>query len=191
MEKDLSRDAPSGPQAVSQAIEDSPGKGRILFAAAVEKTKELWGEGAVEKATEEVCKRFDILLQRRFQEANDPQRGLLIFSEGRFDARAKIWVRGFHKRGTSWGAINNLADIPYFAAMKESRLLQAADLVAHAVWLLYERHDATLFRGLMTCFDQKDGVLHGLVHVRPTGSQPCDCPACYSRRTPFKCGPWT
>lgn len=143
----------------------------MLFAAAVEKTKEVWGERAVEKATEEVCRRFDILLQRHYHEVNDPQRGLLIFSEGRFDARAKIWVRGFHQRGTSWGAINNLADIPYFAAMKESRLLQAADIVAHATWLLFERRDASLVRGLMPCFDQKDGVLHGLVHVRTSASQ--------------------
>jgi tetraacyldisaccharide-1-P 4'-kinase len=44
---------------------------RVLFAA------------AVEKVTEEVCRRFDILLQRRFHNFNDAQRGLIIFSEGR------------------------------------------------------------------------------------------------------------
>ena len=105
-------------------------------------------------------------------------------------ARAKIWVRGFHERGTSWGAINNLADIPYFAAMKESRLLQIADIVAHAVWLLFERHDAPLVRRLLPCFDQKDGALHGLVHVRMSASQQCECPACYTRRVPWDFGPW-
>jgi hypothetical protein len=175
---------------LSSAIECSPAKGRVLFAAAVEKTKEVWGERAVEKATEEVCRRFDILLQRRFTDEGDPQRGLLIFSEGRFDARAKIWVRDFHQRGTSWGAINNLADIPYFAAMKESRLLQAADLVAHAVWLLYERHDSSLIKPLLRCFDAKDGVLHGLVHFRANQADQCDCPACHTRRHPSRFGPW-
>lgn len=186
--------APETRQAVLQeicsAIAMVPAKGRHLFAAAVEKTKEVWGERAVEKATEEICRRFDILLQRQYHEANDPQRGLLIFSEGRFDARAKIWVRGFHQRGTSWGAINNLADIPYFAAMKESRLLQAADFVSHAAWLLYERRDCSLLRDLLPCFDQKDGVLHGLVHLRPTSSDPCHCPPCHSRRIPGSYGPW-
>ncbi len=176
--------------AVCNAIANVPHKGRYLFAIAVEKTNEVWGERAVEKATEEICRRFDILLQRQFHGAGDAQRGLLIFSEGRFDARAKIWVRGFHQRGTSWGAINNLADIPYFAAMKESRLLQAADFVSHAIWLLYERRDASLARLLLPCFDQKDGILHGLVHVRAAPAHACDCPACQSRRKPRNFGPW-
>jgi hypothetical protein len=140
-----------------------------------------------------VCKRFDSRLQRLFLQPKtrkNPQRGLIIFSEGRFDARAKIWVRGFHQLGTSWGALNNLADIPYFAPMKESRLLQAADYVAHAVWILYERHDASLIRPLIQCFDCHDGVLQGLVHVRPDHAAPCDCPACFCLRSPGQFGPW-
>jgi len=123
--------------------------GLRLHAAVIEKDSELYGEHAVEAATEQVCKRFDTFLTRRYREHSDPQRGLLIFSEGRFDARAKLWVRGFRLRGTQWGSINNLADIPYFAPMKESRLLQAADFVAHATWLLYERRDHALVRQLL------------------------------------------
>lgn len=111
-------------------------------------------------------------------------------SEGRFTARAKIWVRGFHERGTTWGAINNLADIPYFASARESRLLQAADFVAHAVWLLYERRDSRLIRPLINCFDERQGTLHGLVHVRPATVSTCDCPACACRRTPGNLGTW-
>jgi Protein of unknown function (DUF3800) len=172
------------------AVSTSPSRGRVLFAAIVEKSDALWGEEAVEKATEEICRRFDIFLARRYHENNDAQRGLLVFSEGRFDARAKLWVRGFHQRGTRWGAINNLADIPYFAAMKESRLLQLADLVAHAVWLMYEKRDCTLARLLMPCFDSLDGILHGLVHVRPNLSTRCNCPACHSRRFAGNFGPW-
>lgn len=173
-----------------QAIVSAPATGRLLFAAAVEKSRDLWGEAAVEKATEQLCSRFDIFLQRCFHERNDAQRGLIIFSEGRFDARAKIWVRGFHQRGTTWGAINNLADIPYFASMRESRLLQAADIISHAVWLLYERRDPNLIRDLIPCFDATDGVVHGLVHVRSNAIGPCDCPACYSRRHRGAFGPW-
>jgi hypothetical protein len=115
---------------------------------------------------------------------------LIIFSEGRFDARAKIWVRDFHRRGTSWGAINNLADIPYFAAMRESRLLQVADLIAHAVWLMFERRDATLAKRLLPCFDIQDGAVHGLVHIRPDPAVRCECPACHSRRNRNSFGPW-
>ena len=59
--------------------------GLRLYAAAIEKDSELYGEHAVEAATEQVCKRFDTFLTRRYREHSDPQRGLLIFSEGRFD----------------------------------------------------------------------------------------------------------
>lgn len=175
---------------IASTILRSPATGRVLFAAAVEKSSALWGERAVEKATEEICRRFDIRLQRQYHERRDPQRGLLIFSQGRFDARAKIWVRGFHQRGTSWGAINNLADIPYFASSGESRLLQAADFVAHAVWRMYERRDCQLIGPLVRCFDEQDGTLHGLVHVRSDPKNPCSCPACYSRNFPGNLGPW-
>jgi Protein of unknown function (DUF3800) len=175
---------------LAEAIRNSPERGRALYAAAIEKSKELWGEDAVEKATEEICRRFDLRLKREYQNDNNPQRGLLIFSEGRFDARAKIWVRGFHQRGTRWGAINNLADIPYFAPMQESRLLQIADFVAHAVWLMYERRNSQLLAPLLRCFDVRDGVPHGLVHVRPTTAASCDCPACQPRRSPGDFGPW-
>ena len=175
---------------VSDVILGSPNRERVLYAAAIEKSDTLYGEDAVKRATEEICRRFDVSLQRRFHEDGDRQRGLIVFSEGRFDAHAKVWVRGFHQRGTQWGAINNLADIPYFAPMQESRLLQAADLVAHAVWLLYERRDPTLVSPLMRCFGWANGVPHGLVHVRPDTAIPCECPACWARRNPDCLGPW-
>jgi hypothetical protein len=168
----------------------SPDRGRVLYAAAIEKSVELWGDDAVERATEEICKRFDIRLVRSHVEEKNPQRGLIVFSEGRFDRRARLWVRGFRGRGTKWGAINNLADIPYFASTKESRLLQVADLIAHAVWLLYERRDATVVGPMIRCFDERDGVLHALVHVRPRGGGTCECPACSSRRTSWNFGGW-
>jgi hypothetical protein len=173
-----------------EEIRRSPDRGRTLFAAAIEKSDKLWGEDAVAKATEEVCRRFDILLQRQYHDHDDPQRGLIIFSEGRFDARAKLWVRGFHQRGTTWGAINNLADIPYFASPAESRLLQVADLVAHGVWLLYERRDPSVARDLVPLFDSMNGTLHGLVHVRRDKTAACHCPACSSRRHPHDFGTW-
>ncbi len=175
---------------LTSAILASPARGRVLYAAAIEKSAELHGEPAVERATEEMCKRFDIRLTRCFRDENDPQRGLMVFSEGRFDTRAKLWVRGFRERGTKWGAINNLADIPYFASTRESRLLQAADVIAHAVWLLYEKRDARLLGPLVGCFDEREGVLHGLVHVRPPNAPRCECPACTSRRAPGTWGPW-
>lgn len=175
---------------VLDAIAHLPAQGRALFAAAVQKSSLLYGEDAVERATMEVCRRFDLRLQREYHDHDNPQRGLIVFSEGRFNARLKVWVRDFHQRGTRWGAINNLADIPYFASAHESRLLQVADVVSHAVWLFYERGDPSLLRPVARCFDEQDGVLHGLVHVRSASSAgTCDCPACFSRRSPGNLGP--
>jgi len=168
----------------------TPARSRVLYAAVIEKSESLWGEGAVERATAEVCRRFDIRLTRLFQESEEAQRGLLVLSEGRLNARAKLWVHGFRERGTQWGAINNLADIPYFASTKESRLLQAADQISHAVWLRHERRDARLIGPLLRGFDRRDGILHGLVHVRSANASACDCPACASRRSPGGFGPW-
>ena len=171
-----------------QAIRSPRDPGLVLFAAAVEKNRQLYSEEAVKRATELVCRRFDIFLMRRHHEAHDPQRGLIVFAEGRFHQRSRIWVRGFRELGTEWGVLVNLSDIPYFASTRETRLLQVADYVAHAAFLLYEKRNSELIRGIIHRFDQKDGIIHGLVHEpRPAG---CECPDCFSRRTPGSHGPW-
>lgn len=163
--------------------------GLVTLAAAIQKSDRLHGEDAVQLATEEICRRFDIFLMRRRNEAGDTQRGLIVFSKGRFDARVRIWVRSFRELGTRWGVLRNLADIPYIVEMEESRLLQAADFVSHAVFRLYEHRDATLVREILPAFCEKDGTLHGLVHIKSTGGL-CECPACASRRNPGTFGTW-
>jgi hypothetical protein len=174
---------------LTQAIQDSNQEGVALFAAVVEKTRDTYGERAVECATEEVRRRFDLFLSRRHY-GGDSQRGLIIFSEGKYDKRARIWVRKFRELGTQWGTLKNLSDIPYFASVKENRLLQLADIVSHSIFLLYERHDNSLARNFISRFDQSGGILHGLVHRRADRAQACDCPACTSRNAPGDLGPW-
>ncbi len=39
-------------------------------------------------------------------------------------------------------------------------MLQAADFIAHAIWLLYERRDHALVRPLLGHFDVHEGVIH-------------------------------
>lgn len=163
--------------------------GVVLFGAVIEKSDKLYGEEAVKRAAEQVCRRFDVFLMRRHNEEGDRQRGLLVFAEGRFHERARLWVKGFRELGTQWGVLRNLSDIPYFASAAETRLLQAADYVAHAIFRLYEENDASLLRPILHRFDQKDGVLHGLVHVTASRTV-CACPACRSRIAPGQFGPW-
>jgi hypothetical protein len=174
---------------IGAAITQVRGRGLALIAAVVEKNASLYGDNAVKRATEELCHRFDILLMRHHHEARKAQRGLIVFSEGRLDARAKLWVHGFRTFGTQWGILRNLSDIPYFAPMKETRLLQAADFVAYSAFQLYERREPRFIRQLLPRFCEKDGVLHGLAHITASRTL-CDCPGCASRNRPGDFGPW-
>ena len=171
-------------QDLGQVIARANNPGVTLFSAVVEKDASLYGEDAVKYATAQICRRFDTFLMRRAQEHNDPQRGLLVFAESHYQARAKVWVRGFRELGTQWGVLKNLSDIPYFASTRESRLLQLADFVSHSIFLLYERNDDSLASNILHRLDQKDGTLHGLVHVSKHKGSTCNCPACVSRRVP-------
>jgi hypothetical protein len=173
---------------LAQVIDKSNNPGVVLFAAVVEKSSALYGEEAVRSATEQVCKRFDTFLTRRAQEHDDPQRGLIVFAESHYQQRAKLWVRGFREMGTQWGVLRNLSDSPYFASTKESRLLQLADFVSHSIFLLYERGDVSLAKGIVHRMDQKDGKIHGLAHISPRKGVACDCPVCASRRVPYSFG---
>jgi hypothetical protein len=176
---------------IGQLIADSNRPRVVLFSTVVEKSASIYGEEAVKLATEQICKRFDTFLTRHAREHNnDIQRRLIVFAEGHYQQRAKLWVRGFRELGTQWGVIRNLSDIPYFASTKESRLLQLADYVSHATFLLYERRDPSLAEPIMNRFDQRDGVLHGLVHSPHIAGRHCDCPTCFSRRHPNERGPW-
>jgi hypothetical protein len=108
--------------------------GLRLFAAVVQKRADCYGDEAVKRATEIMCQSFDHHLKQCYQVKKDPQRGLLVVAQSRFDDRSKLWVRDFRKLGTQWGTIDNLADTPLFASTKDSRLLQLADYVSHAAY---------------------------------------------------------
>jgi hypothetical protein len=128
----------------ARVLRESNRPGVVLFAVAAEKSSARQEESLVRGAMEQVCLRFDAFLKRRYQEYGDAQRGLAIVSEGRFHTRARLWVEEFRQLGTQWGQLNNFCDIPYFAQARETRLLQAADFVAHAVWRYYEHGDKEL-----------------------------------------------
>jgi hypothetical protein len=174
---------------IGTAVQRSNEPGLVLFAAVVQKDYELHGENAIRKALEEICNRFNIFLKVREKEHNDNQRGLLVFAESTYQQRAKVWVNDFKRLGTQWGTLNRVCDIPYFASTRETRLLQIADYVSHAAFLLHERSDPSLIRPIIHRFDHKGGIFHGLVHVG-RGKTGCECPACASRRSPGSSGAW-
>lgn len=155
-----------------------------LFAVAVHKRQRA-PDDPVEYAFEETCNRFNLLLQRLYHRAkreSDPaQRGLVVMDESKnYESRLQSLARAFRARGTRWGVLRNMAEVPLFVDSKASRIIQLADLVAWAVWRRYEYGDTRYFDRIVRKFDSDGGVMHGLVHFRPPGED-CHCPACLSR----------
>lgn len=140
----------------------------------------------VEYAFEEICNRFNLYLSRLFQsrggKSEDRQKGLIVMDESQYEQPLQALAREFRISGARWGAFRNLAEVPFFVDSKASRIVQLADMVAFAMWRKYEHADGRLFDPIVSRFDQKGGVIHGLVHAKPIGDT-CYCPACMSRHT--------
>jgi hypothetical protein len=149
----------------------------FLFGVAVERA--TTGD-SVGRAFEEMCKRFDLFLQRLHNQG-DTQRGLIIFDKTRYEQRLQTLLAEYRRSGTRHGRVRNFADVPFFADSKSTRLLQLADLVAYAIFRRYERHNTWLLDQVISKFDSDGTVIHGLVHIT-TNRSSCACPACLSRR---------
>ena len=155
-----------------------------LFAIAVRK-QACAPNDPVEYAFEEICNRFNLQLSRIYHRAgkgaDGAQRGLVIMDESKnYESALQSLARTFRVRGTRWGNLRNMAEVPLFVDSRASRIVQLADLVAWAVWRRYEFQDTRYFDKIAPRFDSEGGVMHGLVHFRPKDEN-CLCPACLSR----------
>ena len=119
-------------KAVLQIVAGSYDTARI-FSCAVEKASIRPGTDPVELAFEDLCQRFDLYLTR-LRGQGDRQRGLLILDKSTKETSLQRLTREFRSLGTQWGAIHNLADIPFFVDSSASRLVQYADAIAYAVF---------------------------------------------------------
>lgn len=154
-----------------------------LFATVVEKE---WAEAQhdardpYEIAFEDLVSRFDLMLVRLHQGGNT-QRGLVVASEANYREHAELLSGRILREGTRWSEARNLADVPTFAPAARTRMLQAASLVANAVYGRYEKGLSRDFDRIVEKFDRDGDRLHGLTHLT-LGSSGCFCPACVSYR---------
>lgn len=152
-----------------------------LFGAAVGKVA-VSPEDPVEHAYEQLVTRFDKFLTRV---GNRPkatrQRGLIVVDKSRYEDTLQAMAQQHRRDGTSWGKLRNLSEVPLFVDSRASRLIQLADLVSYALWRRYEYGDVSLITPIVTKFDSKGGIYHGLYHKTPDRNL-CDCAACASRR---------
>jgi hypothetical protein len=151
-----------------------------LFGAAVHKAA-ISPNDPMEYAFEQICNRFDRFLGRLHQAANT-QRGLIILDESSYETSLQGLARNFRTIGHRWGQLYNHADVPFFVDSRATRMIQYADMIAHAVRRYYENGDSTYFNLISRRFDSEGGVIHGLTHFTPAGSG-CNCVCCRQRRS--------
>lgn len=136
-------------------------------------------------AYEVILNKFDVMLKRLRAAGGSPNRGLVIHDR-RIVAERDIqeWTRGWQQAAGTIGKLRNLADVPLFADSRASRLIQAADLIAYALYRHYDpaRQHTDYMEQLWGKFDTAAGVMHGCVHYTPSfGAGSCQCRPCQGR----------
>ena len=133
------------------------------------------------RAYELAAKKFDDFVRRMGRKSGINQRGLILHDQGGIDEQLQEWIHQWRAATSSLGRISNLADVPFFSDSRATRALQAADLVAYALYRYYAGgfYDRFTHR-LWPLFDTDQGKMHGLFH-QSRNYQSCPCPACRNR----------
>lgn len=150
-----------------------------LFGAAIHKAA-ISPEDPMEYAFEQICNRFDRYLGRLHKQ-NNTQRGLIILDKSAYETSLQGLAKNFRSIGHKWGKLYNLTDVPLFVDSRATRMIQFADMVAHAVRRYYEHGDAQYFDLIAPRIDSEGGITHGLVHYAPADAC-CNCYVCRQRR---------
>lgn len=157
----------------------------VMFGCAVEKKfAEQCGEDAYERAFEDLISRFDMYVSRQNRQAvaehREEQRGMIVVAESSYEKTLALLAKRLKERGTRWGQLHNVSDVPFFAPTVATRLLQYADFCSNAIYGRYNSGLTTDFDLIAIKLDQDGGVIHGLAHL--TRQADCSCTACFSRR---------
>lgn len=150
---------------VYQVIAEAHWPGLVLFATAVDITYVEPGEDPDRYAFEDICQRFNTFLVRQFNKGFK-DKGLLILEKSGREARYRHLIAEFLEKGTQWGYLGNIVDIPLFVGSSETRMIQFADFCAYAVFQYFEHRDREFLDIIYDRFDKgDDGRVHGLRHL--------------------------
>lgn len=114
------------------------------------------------------------------EEGREEQRGLIVLAESTYQKTIGLLARRLRERGTRWGQLHNVTEIPLFAPARDTRLLQYADFCSNAKYGRYHAKLTGDFDKIAVRFDRDGIVLHGLAHLSTDSN--CTCIACFSRR---------
>ena len=153
-----------------------------VFGAIVERAHRRFKQ-ADEKAYDYVLHCFDDMLLRRNRTALAKQRGVVLHdARQKMEKPLQLWTRRWQGTGTR---LDHLAQVPVFADSRASRLLQAADFIAYAIYRHYsaDSRDPSRAAVLWPMADTlPDGRMSGIIHLTPDfGTKGCSCPPCASR----------
>jgi hypothetical protein len=145
-----------------------------LFGAAIHRDS-CGADDPMEFAFEQVINRFDRFLGR-LHNTGDTQRGLVILDKSSYETSLQGLARNFKDFGHRWGYLRNMSDVPLFVDSQATRLIQFADLIAHALRRYVENGDDRYFEIIRDKFDFFGGSRVGLHHHTPKGMNcPCIC----------------
>lgn len=137
-----------------------------------------------ERAWEEVLHKFDEMLGRQAKVTGEHQRGIVIHDRSSTERQVQNWADKWRQLSGRIGTLTHMTDVPFFSDSRASRLLQAADFVAWALWRHYgvRSRDDSWIKPLWDHFDSENGKMHGLIHVsRGYRKGQCKCPPCTAR----------
>jgi hypothetical protein len=148
-----------------------------LFGAVIDKSY----KDREQRAYEEVLHKFDEMLTR--QGSGLHERGIVIHDRRSIERDVQGWTNTWRNVSGRIGRLTHFTDAPLFSDSRASRLIQAADFVASALWRYYgPANDESRVKRLWPLFDNLDGKMHGLIHVVPGFRHGvCSCPPCTSR----------
>ena len=150
----------------------------VLFGAVVDRRY----KDKSKRAYEQVINKFDEMLGRHYHERSVRERGMIVHDEHQVEPDLQAWSHHWRQVGSRVGRLHNIVHVPLFTDSRSSRLLQAGDFVAFALWRHYGVHDSDWLTQLLPHFDHVDGARHGLIHVHPTYQRGgCACPPCGER----------
>ncbi len=153
-------------------------KGVRLFGAVVHKAS-VSPQEPMAVAFEHIASRFDRMLGRLYK-GGDTQRGLIVLDRSTYETSLQGLATTFRTEGHKWGQLHNLSEVPLFVDSRATRMVQYADLIAHALRRYHEQGNSTYFDVIKRSFDASGGVLHGLIHDIGA-SERCACFSCFQR----------
>ena len=151
---------------------DGSGSRAEVFATAIENDH---SQSPTETSYGELLYAFDQWL-RDNRRAGNPHNGVLVADRSRYEKTLRAWVevaRAFKSRpAQDPRRLHALVETPFFVDSESTRLMQLADLVAHALYRSYNSGDERLAQRIRPALDGAGRLAHF------TSDKACRCQAC-------------